>query len=289
MIDVQFLNEKASKLLLFIKKVEKIISVGKESFLSTPMYPDRTQYYLISAYNELEEIACHLLKEITKEKTRGNCIKKIAEEQIFSEKINRTLKDFSQYITDIMENRYSYTPEELYITAKGIVDTLKERFIKELASVIKEIREKEPKLTIPVNIKKVQTHAKAVKSAVRKISNFINFSEEEFSKTPLFIDRARYFAVVLIDSSLWICRHILRKSGKKPQKECFKQLSEEGIISEETAKHISQITQFRDIFADPSKDFDPKKLYQLLKQNVPYFLNFLSEISRYLVKGRSGA
>ncbi len=285
MIDIQFLNEKASKLILFIKKAEKIISAGKENFLSAPMYPDRVQYYLISAYNELEEIACHILKEITGEKSKGNCTKKLAEEQIFSEKINRTLKDFSKYIQSIMENKYSYTPEELYITAKDITNTLKEKFIKELAGVVKEIKEKEPKLTVPVNIKKVQTHAKAVKSSVRKISNFINFPEEEFINTPLFIDRARYFSVVMIDSSLWICRHILRKAGKKPQKNCFKQLSEEGIISEETAEHISQITQHRDTFADPSKDFDPKKLYQLLKQNISYFLNFINEISRYLVKG----
>ncbi|MBK3331775.1 DUF86 domain-containing protein [Persephonella atlantica] len=287
MIDVQFLNDKASKMNLFLKKVEKIISMGKDSFISTPMYPDRTQYYLISAYNELEEIACHLLKEITGEKSKGNCVRKLSEEQIFSEKINRVLSDFSKYIADIMENRNSYSPEELFITAREIVKILRERFIKELAGVVKEIKEREPKLSVPVNLRKIQTHAKAVKSSVRKISNFLNFPKEEFINTPLFIDRARYFSVVLIDSSLWICRHILRKSGKKPRKDCFKQLVEEGIISEETEKHISQIAQLREVFADPSTEFDSEKLYRLLKENISHFLNFISEISRYLVKGRS--
>ncbi|MDQ7055795.1 MAG: hypothetical protein Q9M89_04650 [Persephonella sp.] len=149
------------------------------------------------------------------------CVKRVVHEQLFSEKINRVLNDFSKYIADVMENRNSYSPEELFITAGEIVKSLRERFIKELASVVKEIKEKEPQLTVPVNIKKLQTHAKAIKSSVRKISNFISFSEEEFVNTPLFIDRARYFSVVLTDSSLWICRHILRKSGKKPEKSCI--------------------------------------------------------------------
>jgi len=89
-------------------------------------------------------------------------------------------------------------------------------FIKELSSVVKEIKAKEPQLSIPVNVKKLQDHAKAIKSSVRKISNFLNFPKEEFINSPLFIDRARYFSVVLIDSSLWICRHILRKTNYLP-------------------------------------------------------------------------
>jgi len=286
MLDVQFLNEKASKLILFLKKARNILEKGREEFLKNPMYPDRVQYYLISAYNELEEINCHLLKQITGEKSKGRCTEKIGEEGIFSEKINRILQEYSGYMKHLVEGAYTVSPEKLYVLATEIVNTLTDRFIKELSATVKELKSTEPELTVPVNVKKLQNHGKAIKSAVRKISNFLNVSPEEFSATPLFIDRARYFAVVLADSSLWICRHILRKAGKKPEKECFRQLSQEGFISEETAKKIEQIVKNRDIFADPSRNIDSKKLYKLLKENIGYFLQFLTEISRSLVKKR---
>ncbi|WP_457624874.1 DUF86 domain-containing protein [Persephonella sp.] len=284
MLDVQFLNDKASKLVLFLKKVDKILKNGKEAFIKTPIYPDRTQYYLISAYNELEEITCHILKEITGEKHKGDCVRKIAGEQVFSEKLNRTLVDYSNYISRVMEDNFSYSPEELYAVANEITKTLLGIFIKELASVVKEIKSREPKLAIPVNIKKIQDHGKAIKSSVRKISNFLNFPEEEFINTPLFIDRARYFSVVAIDSSLWICRHIIRKLKKKPDKNCFLRLSGEKIITEETGRKLQEFSALRDTLADPTKEYDPKKLYRTLKEITPVFLKFLSEISKAIFK-----
>jgi len=284
MLDVQFLNDKASKLVLFLKKADKILKSGEEQFLKIPMYPDRTQYYLISAYNELEEICCHLLKETTGEKHKGGCVEKIAQEQLFSEKINRVLMDYSSYIKGVMENNYRYTPKEIFVIGTQITSTLLDSFIKELSSVVKEIKAKEPQLSIPVNVKKLQDHAKAIKSSVRKISNFLNFPKEEFINSPLFIDRARYFSVVLIDSSLWICRHILRKTGKKVEKNCFFQLHKEGFINSETAENLEALSRYRDILADPTAEFNPERLYELLKKTVPYFLDFLSEISKGIFK-----
>lgn len=284
MIDIKYLNEKASKLVLFLKKLDKILKNGKEAFVSTPMYYDRAQYYLISGYKELEEIACHILKEITGEKTKGKCISKLAQEQIFSEKINRTLIDFEGFITKILEKNYEFSPEKTYAIAKDIVDTMLNLFLKELAAVVKEIKKKEPKLAIPVNLKKVEEQAKAIKATVRKISNFISFPEEEFVKTPLFIDRARYFAVVLTDSSMWICRHILRKLGERAGKNCLEKLAEKGVISKETAKKMKNITQYREIFVDPTAEFEPKKLYRILKENLPAFLEFIREISVAIFK-----
>ena len=286
MLDIQLLNQKASKLILFLKKADKILKSGKDTFVSTPMYPDRVQYYLISGYNELEEIACHLLKEIIGEKTKGHCAEKLANQQIFSEKINRVLINYHNYIQSIMEEKFSLSSEELYVVAKEITDTLINLFIKELAAVVKELKAKQPELAIPVNLKKVEKQAKAVKAAVRKISNFLNFPEEEFVKTPLFIDRARYFAVVLIDSSLWICRHIVRKLGEKAGKgkDCTNKLHQLGIISENTAVKMGEIIQYRDIFADPTAEFDPHKLYRLLKENLPAFLDFVKEIAKAIFK-----
>ncbi|NPA58596.1 MAG: DUF86 domain-containing protein [Aquificae bacterium] len=284
MLDVQFLNDKASKLILFLKKAKKVLDLGREEFEKSPMYPDRVQYYLISAFNELEEINCHLLRQITGEKSKGGCTEKISGEGVFSEKINRVLQDYAGYVKGVMEGRREYSPQELFVLAREVVNGLTDRFIKELSGVVKEIKSKEPELKLPVNVKKLQAHAKAIKSAVRKLSNFLTVSEEEFSKSPLFVDRARYFAVVLADSSLWICRHVLRKAGKKPDKDCFSQLSREGFVSQETAERIRGVVEMRDRLANPVEEIDSKKLYKMLKESLPYFLSFLTELSRSLVK-----
>jgi len=46
MLDIEFLNEKATKLKSALKKIKQIIDFGEDAFLKTPMYPDRVKYYL---------------------------------------------------------------------------------------------------------------------------------------------------------------------------------------------------------------------------------------------------
>ncbi|WP_457641084.1 DUF86 domain-containing protein [Persephonella sp.] len=283
MIDTQFLNEKATKFKSALKKVKQIMDRGSKEFVETPMYPDRVQYYMIIAYDELDQIMCHLLKEILNIKKKENCIEDIASQDIFSGKVSRALIDFYNFRQNIFKTKFNYSPEQMFFAVKNILDNLYDQFIPELASLVKELKSKEPQLKIPVNLKKVNEQAKAVKSAVKKIQTFLNYSYDEFQKNPLFIDRTRYFLVVAIDSSLWICRHILRKL-KLPTKDCFKTLSEKGIISLETGEKMSLFASKRDEFANPQIDIDTEELYKIIKDDLEYFLKFLKEISKAIFK-----
>ena len=280
MLDVQFLNERAKKLRSALKKVKQIIDLGKETFVSTPMYPDRVQYYMVIAYDELEKIACHIYSEATGEKISENCLEKISQTDIFSGKINRAIQDFIKFKKDLFESNFKYSPEQMYFTVKNILDSLYEPFIKELSKVVKELKEKQPKLAIPVNLKKVNQQAKAIKSELKKIETLLKYPEDEFIKSEYAIDRGRYFAVVTIDSALWICRHIARQLKLKPSKNCFENLYKAGVLKKETAEKLEKIASYRDIFANPEKEINPQKLYKILKEDFPVFLKFIKEISK---------
>ncbi len=280
MLDIQFLNERAKKLRSALKKVKQIIDQGLEEFSSVPMYPDRVQYYMVIAYDELEKIACHVYQEATGEKVSDNCLEKISKTDIFSGKINRAIQDFIKFKKDLFESNFKYSPEEMYFTVKNILDSLYEPFIKELSLVVKELKEKQPKLAIPVNLKKVNQQAKAIKSELKKIDTLLKYPQEEFIKSDFAIDRGRYFAVVTIDSALWICRHIARQLKLKPSKNCFENLHKAGILKKETAEKLEKISSLRDLYSNPEKPVDPKKLYKTLKEDFPVFIDFIKEISK---------
>ncbi len=280
MLDIQFLNERAKKLRSSLKKVKQILDLGKDEFMSVPMYPDRTQYYMVIAYDELEKIACHIYNQITGEKVSENCLEKVSQTDIFSGKINRAIQDFIKFKKDLFESGFKYSPEEMFFTVKNILDSLYEPFIRELSQVVKELKEKQPKLSIPVNLKKVNQQAKAIKSELKKIETLLKYPEEEFIKSDFAMDRGRYFAVVTVDSALWICRHIARQLKLKPSKNCFENLKNAEVLKEETAKKLEKIVSYRDIFADPEKHVDPKELYRILKEEFPVFLEYIKEISQ---------
>ncbi len=280
MIDTKFLNEHATKFRSALKKTKQIIDRGIEEFLKIPMYPDRAKYYIIIAYDELDKIACHLLRNITKEKLKENCLERLVEERVFSARINRALEDFVNFKKKLFVENFNYSDRELYTFLKQLIDELYEPFIKELAKVVKELKEKEPKLSIPVNMIKVSEQAAAIKSTLKKIDVFLKYPEEEFIKSPYAVDRSRYFAVVLIDSALWICRHVSRAAKLPRSKECFLNLAEHGIISKETAEKLQNIVNLRKDLVDPTKEINLKEFYSMLKNDFPAFISFIKEVVR---------
>ncbi len=279
MLNIEFLNEKATKVNTALKKVSNILNFGEETFLKTPMYPDRVKYYLIIIYDELEAISCHLLSNVHNGKIKENCLEKISQEGIFSEKLNRIFQDFAKFKKKLFEENFSYSDKELYHLSNQLVSTLQNFFLKELSQIVKQLKEKQPKLTIPVNLVKLNKHASVIKSQVKRLSPFRNMTEEEFINSPFAIDRSRYFMVVAIDSALWICRHIARQSGMKPDKNCFNSLK----IDSDLADKLFQIVSLRDTLADPTKEVDKKFLYNLVKNYFEKIMDtYLKQISRLL-------
>lgn len=284
MLNIEFLNEKATKTNSTLKKVSNILEFGEESFLKTPMYPDRVKYYLIILYDELEAIACHILSNIHNEKIKENCLERISQEGIFSEKLNRIFQDFVIFRKKLFEENFNYSDKELFFLSNEIVSTLQNLFIKELSQIVKQLKEKQPKLAVPVNLVKLNQHASVIKSEIKRLEPFRKMSQDEFINSPFAIDRSRYFLVVAIDSTLWICRHISRQSGLKPSKDCFKSLGENGVLSLDLAEKLSNITMLRDTLADPTKEIDKKYLYNLVKSDFEKVMNdFIKEISRYVL------
>ena len=287
MLNVEFLNEKATKVNSTLKKLSNILQFGEDTFLKTPMYPDRTKYYLIILYDELEAIACHIVSNIREEKVKENCLEKLSQEGVFSEKLNRIFQDFVNFKKKLFEENFNYSDRELFHLSNEIVSTLQNFFIKELAAVVKQLKEKQPKLAIPVNLVKLNHHASTVKSEIKRLNPFKGMSEEEFINNNFAIDRSRYFIVVAIDSMLWMCRHVARQSGLKPSKDCFINLAENGILEQELAKKLSEVASLRDTLADPTKDIDKHYLFRLVKSEFEEIANgFIKQIAYYIKHGK---
>jgi len=280
MVDIEFLNEKATKLKKSLSKVKQIIDLGYQEFLKTPMYPDRAQYYALFAYDELDKIACHLLKEIANSKKKEDCVLDLANEGVFSEKLNRTFMDFYNFRKTLFENAFKYPPEKMYPLLKNFVDTLDSLFIKELALLVKELKSKEKKVKYPVNVKKLNEKATVLKSMERKLKTFAKYSLEEFKNSPYFIDRTRYYLVSLSDAANWICRHLSRSMKLKPSKECFKNLMESGVLSPDVAIFFQELSNLRETLADPKKDVLPELLYKIITEKLSLIDKFIKDIAK---------
>ncbi|RUM58802.1 MAG: hypothetical protein DSY60_00990 [Persephonella sp.] len=280
MIDIEFLNEKATKFKRSLSKVKQILDLGYENFIKTPMYPDRAQYYALFTYDELDKIACHLLKEISNLKKKEDCILDLANEQIFSEKLNRTFIDFYNFRDTLFKNEFKYPPEKMYPLLKNFVDTLDSLFLKELASIVKELKSKEKKLKYPVNIKKLNEQATVLKSMEKKLKTFAKYSLDEFKNSPYFIDRTRYYLVSLADASSWICRHLSRKMGLKTGKECFKGLMENNVLSTDVAIFFQELNNLKETLANPEKEVMPELLYKIITEKLNLIDKFLREIAK---------
>ncbi len=282
-VDTKFLNEKASKAKTFIKKIKQILELGEEEFSKNPMYPDRTKYYLIVLSDELEQIACHILEVYFQQKFNEKCLEKLALEEILDAKLSRSLYDLYKLKENLLKEGLVYTPENMYHTVLDIISTLDKLLIPQLAQILKELKEKQPSLKIPVNLKKVNQHISAIKSNLSKLDTFLKYSEEEFINSPMFIDRSRYFIVVVIDSSLWICKHVLRKLGERKVDSCFNKFYEKGILDKETANILDYFASNRDLFADPTKDIDLHEFYTKLKLSKKAYNEFVNKILKFIL------
>lgn len=286
MLDIEFLNEKATKLKSALKKINQIIDFGEETFLKTPMYPDRVKYYLIILYDELEAIACHILSNYYGQKIKENCLEKLSKDTIFSEKLSRIFIDFIEFKNKVFQENFSYSEKELYHLTKNIAQTLDALFVRELSDVVKQLKEKQPKLAIPVNLVKVNHYASAIKGEVKRLETFSKISLNEFKDSSFAIDRSRYFIVVAVDSALWICRHISRQLKIKPSKDCFRSLAENGCLSIELAENLDKIAKLRDDLADPTKDIDLDFLYELVKGDFKTLMDrFILEVAKSIKEG----
>ena len=283
-LDIKFLNDKASKVKTYLKKINQILFLGEEEFKDKPIYPDRTKYYLVILKDEIEQISCHILTVLYGKNFKENCIKKITEEEIFDPKLSRSLLDLNNFINQLMEKNLNYEPENMYSVVKDIISTLDKMFIPQLSKLVKELKEKQPSLKIPVNIKRVQQNISAIISNVKKLDTFLKYDKEEFLNSPLFLDRSKYFLVVAIDGAIWICKHILRKLGDKPDKNCFLKLKEKNILDEETAQYLNELYNFREKLANPTEDVSKEKIYFFTVNAKKYFNSFIKEVIK-AIKG----
>ncbi|MEQ9713904.1 MAG: type VII toxin-antitoxin system HepT family RNase toxin [Candidatus Asgardarchaeia archaeon] len=98
----------------------------------------------------------------------------------------------------------------------------------------------------------------------------------------------RYIIISLVEASGSICLHILRrKYGIKPSGygECFKKLSEVGIISKELGEKLVKIAKLRTLLVHHYWATDDRRLYEESKKGISDFMDFVSNIRDVIERG----
>jgi len=91
----------------------------------------------------------------------------------------------------------------------------------------------------------------------------------------------RYIIISLVEAAGAICLHILRrKYDLKPSGygDCFKKLSELGIINRELGERLIRVTKLRTLLVHHYWITDNKLLYEESKEGIEDFIKFVSSI-----------
>jgi uncharacterized protein YutE (UPF0331/DUF86 family) len=99
---------------------------------------------------------------------------------------------------------------------------------------------------------------------------------------PHLISSAKYNLVVVIESAIDICNHLISKNGfRLPDgyKDSFKVLAEKGVIDKEFAlDNLARMAGFRNRLVHHYWDIDSQVIYQILQVNLSDLERFLDEI-----------
>lgn len=153
-------------------------------------------------------------------------------------------------------------------------------FAKFIANFVR-VRENNPFL---IDFEFLTDKAKKVIDYVSKIEFVLAKGKEEFCKSPMYYDRARYFYFVVFDSLFDICKHIASRLGvKKLSQDCFSSLIEINVLPAELKDIALRMHKLKDKLSS-SWEVKNEELYEELSELLPHFKTLLSAHSQGLKK-----
>lgn len=131
-----------------------------------------------------------------------------------------------------------------------------------------------------------------IERKLRKIKEFLNEIEpvninslEDFKNNVMakrFVERN---IELCIEQMIDVCKHIvggldLKEPGTYG--ECFEIISSNGIISEKGCKIYESMARFRNLIIHSYDYIDDSIVYEIFKNHLPDFTDFINEIRKYL-------
>ncbi len=257
--------------------LKKNLSLPEEEFVSNKLLQDKVRVDFNLAFESAMRVCRHLSAVYDIKTTSKDCLQKIGELVGFSQA--QALGELAQFYIKHRDLRETLQAEELY---RSLVKFLP--LFKEYAKAVVEFVKRETNNPLLIDFDLLNEKAKYIKESVKKIDFVLSQGFEEFSKTPMYYDRVKYFYQVAYDSLFDICKHLAPKFGvRKFGDDCLSKLVEAGVIPQEYYMDVFKMTNLKNKLIS-TWEVSPQELYERLMEIKDKIEPVMREISKSLKK-----
>ncbi len=257
--------------------LKKNLSLPEEEFVSNKLLQDKVRVDFNLAFESAMRVCRHLSAVYAIKTTSKDCLQKIGELVGLSQA--QALGELTQFYIKHRDLRETLQSEELY---RSLVKFLP--LFKEYAKAVVEFVKRETNNPLLIDFDLLNEKAKYIKESVKKIDFVLSQGFEEFSKTPMYYDRVKYFYQVAYDSLFDICKHLAPKFGvRKFGDDCLSKLVEAGVIPQEYYMDVFKMTNLKNKLIS-TWEVSPQELYERLMEIKDKIEPVMKEISKSLKK-----
>ncbi|MEJ7556245.1 MAG: DUF86 domain-containing protein [Aquificaceae bacterium] len=257
--------------------LKKNLSLPEEKFVSNKLLQDKVRVDFNLAFESAMRVCRHLSAVYDIKTTSKDCLQKIGELVGLSQA--QALGELAQFYIKHRDLRETLQAEELY---RSLVKFLP--LFKEYAKAVVEFVKRETNNPLLIDFDLLNEKAKYIKESVKKIDFVLSQGFEEFSKTPMYYDRVKYFYQVAYDSLFDICKHLAPKFGvRKFGDDCLSKLVEAGVIPQEYYMDVFKMTNLKNKLIS-TWEVSPQELYERLMEIKDKIEPVMREISKSLKK-----
>ena len=257
--------------------LKKNLSLPEEEFVSNKLLQDKVRVDFNLAFESAMRVCRHLSAVYDIKTTSKDCLQKIGELVGLSQA--QALGELAQFYIKHRDLRETLQAEELY---RSLVKFLP--LFKEYAKAVVEFVKRETNNPLLIDFDLLNKKAKYIKESVKKIDFVLSQGFEEFSKTPMYYDRVKYFYQVAYDSLFDICKHLAPKFGvRKFGDDCLSKLVEAGVIPQEYYMDVFKMTNLKNKLIS-TWEVSPQELYERLMEIKDKIEPVMREISKSLKK-----
>ncbi|MEJ7619342.1 MAG: DUF86 domain-containing protein [Aquificaceae bacterium] len=257
--------------------LKKNLSLPEEEFVSNKLLQDKVRVDFNLAFESAMRVCRHLSAVYDIKTTSKDCLQKIGELVGLSQA--QALGELTQFYIKHRDLRETLQSEELY---RSLVKFLP--LFKEYAKAVVEFVKRETNNPLLIDFDLLNEKAKYIKESVKKIDFVLSQGFEEFSKTPMYYDRVKYFYQVAYDSLFDICKHLAPKFGvRKFGDDCLSKLVEAGVIPQEYYMDVFKMTNLKNKLIS-TWEVSPQELYERLMEIKDKIEPVMKEISKSLKK-----
>ena len=123
------------------------------------------------------------------------------------------------------------------------------------------------------------------RKSVSSLQKLKELGQKKFLSDPDKIASAKYHFIVVIESSIDMCNHIISRNGYRVPEDygdTFKVMSEEGAFDSEFSEELVKMAKFRNRLVHLYWEIDDAVIYKILEGNLGDFNKLIKLIAGFL-------